>query len=223
MPAADHDVRGRVARQCRPVPVRADRDAVVEHRGGGRVHRPRPRHATGDRADLRAGAVRRARDGAAAGARVDDRGRAAAATQPRDGGDRRSDGRGAAGDRAGLPRRGGRPAAFDLGVRVAERLARSSALAPFVGAPMEPYTGVLDDDGLAGSIRRHSETLYHPVGTCRMGTDDGAVVDPSLRVRGLAGLRVVDASVLPVINRGHTMAPVYMVAEKAADLILAGH
>jgi len=108
------------------------------------------------------------------------------------------------------------------GVRVAERLARSPALAPFVGAPMEPYTGVLDDDGLAESIRRHSETLYHPVGTCRMGTDDGAVVDPSLRVRGLAGLRVVDASVLPVINRGHTMAPVYMVAEKAADLIISG-
>ncbi len=109
------------------------------------------------------------------------------------------------------------------GVRVAERLARSPALAPFVGAPMEPYSGVLDDDGLAESIRRHSETLYHPVGTCRMGTDDDAVVDPSLRVRGLAGLRVVDASVLPTINRGHTMAPVYMVAEKAADLILAGH
>lgn len=108
------------------------------------------------------------------------------------------------------------------GVRVAERLARSPALAPFVGVPMEPYTGVLDDDGLAESIRRHSETLYHPVGTCRMGTDDDAVVDPSLRVRGLAGLRVVDASVLPSINRGHTMAPVYMVAEKAADLILSG-
>ncbi|WP_327005536.1 GMC family oxidoreductase N-terminal domain-containing protein [Dactylosporangium sp. NBC_01737] len=108
------------------------------------------------------------------------------------------------------------------GVRVAERLARSSALAPYVGEPMEPYTGVLDDDGLAESIRQHSETLYHPVGTCRMGTDDSAVVDASLRVRGLAGVRVVDASVLPVINRGHTMAPVYMVAEKAADLIIAG-
>lgn len=108
------------------------------------------------------------------------------------------------------------------GVRVAERLARSSALAPFVGAPMAPYAGVLDDDGLAESIRGNCETLYHPVGTCRMGTGDGAVVDPSLRVRGLAGLRVVDASVLPVINRGHTMAPVYMVAEKAADLIISG-
>lgn len=87
---------------------------------------------------------------------------------------------------------------------------------------MAPYAGVLDDDGLAESIRGNCETLYHPVGTCRMGTGDGAVVDPSLRVRGLAGLRVVDASVLPVINRGHTMAPVYMVAEKAADLITSG-
>lgn len=108
------------------------------------------------------------------------------------------------------------------GVRVAERLVRSPALAPFAGAPMEPYAGVLDDDGLADSIRRHSETLYHPVGTCRMGTGDDAVVDASLRVHGLAGLRVVDASVLPVINRGHTMAPVYMIAEKAADLIISG-
>ncbi|MEV4137070.1 GMC family oxidoreductase N-terminal domain-containing protein [Dactylosporangium sp. NPDC049742] len=105
------------------------------------------------------------------------------------------------------------------GVRVAERLARSAALKPYVGEPMEPYAGVLDDDGVADSIRRHSETLYHPVGTCRMGTGDDAVVDPSLRVRGLTGLRVVDASVMPVINRGHTMAPVYMIAEKAADLI----
>jgi choline dehydrogenase-like flavoprotein len=76
-----------------------------------------------------------------------------------------------------------------------------------------------DDEGLATLIRRHAETLYHPVGTCRMGTDDLAVVDPALKVRGLTGLRVVDASVLPRINRGHTMAPVYMIAEKAAALI----
>ena len=106
---------------------------------------------------------------------------------------------------------------------MAERLTRSPALAPFIGAPMAPYAGVLDDDGLAELIRRSCETLYHPVGTCRMGTGDDAVVDPELRVRGLTGLRVVDASVLPVINRGHTMAPVYMIAEKAADLIIAGH
>jgi choline dehydrogenase len=107
------------------------------------------------------------------------------------------------------------------GVRQAERLVTTEALRPFTGAPMAPYAGPADDAGLAESIRRHAETLYHPVGTCRMGAadDPAAVVDPQLRVRGLAGLRVVDASVLPRINRGHTMAPVYMIAEKAADLI----
>ena len=105
------------------------------------------------------------------------------------------------------------------GVRQAERLAGTEALRPFVAEPMAPYTGPLPDDELAESIRRHSETLYHPVGTCRMGEDAGSVVDPQLNVRGLAGLRVVDGSVLPRINRGHTMAPIYMIAEKAAVLI----
>jgi choline dehydrogenase len=108
------------------------------------------------------------------------------------------------------------------GVRQAERLAATAALKPYAGEPMAPYAGPADDEGLADSIRRNSETLYHPVGTCRMGTpdDETAVVDLQLRVRGLAGLRVVDASVMPRINRGHTMAPVYMIAEKAAELII---
>lgn len=93
-----------VARQRRALPVRPDRDAVVERRRGGRVHRPGPRHPAGDRADLRAGAVRPARDGAAARARADHRRGAAAAAQPRHGRHRRADGRHATGDRAGLPR-----------------------------------------------------------------------------------------------------------------------
>lgn len=70
------------------------------------------------------------------------------------------------------------------------------------------------------SLRRYSHTLYHPVGTARMGTDAASVVDPELRVRGVAGLRVADASVMPTVIRGHTNAPAIVIGEVAADLIL---
>jgi len=108
------------------------------------------------------------------------------------------------------------------GLRVAERLFATEALRPYTGAPMDPYPGVVDDETLAESVRQHAETLYHPVGTCRMGSGDDAVVDCDLTVRGLTGLRVADASVMPRINRGHTMAPTYMIAERAADLMARG-
>ena len=109
------------------------------------------------------------------------------------------------------------------GLRIAERLCDTAALRPYIGAPMAPWPGKVDDATLATYVREHAQTAYHPVGTCRMGSDDGAVVDCELRVRGLDGLRVVDASVMPRIIRGHTHAPTVMIAERAADLIQASN
>ena len=93
------------------------------------------------------------------------------------------------------------------------------ALRRYVGRPMAPWPGPVDDASLARYVREHAQTAYHPAGTCRMGTGDGAVVDSELRVHGLDGLRVVDASVMPRLIRGHTHAPTLMIAERAADLI----
>ncbi|OAR23103.1 choline dehydrogenase [Streptomyces sp. ERV7] len=106
-----------------------------------------------------------------------------------------------------------------VGVRRAEQLLATPALAEHTSGPLAPYPGVVDDEALAAAVRGSAETLYHPVGTCRMGGDEGSVTDPRLRVRGTEGLRVVDASVMPRITRGHTHAPTVALAEKAAELI----
>jgi choline dehydrogenase len=98
-------------------------------------------------------------------------------------------------------------------------IGRSGPLARFLDKPFKPDRHDLDDDALAEEIRENTQTLYHPVGTCAMGTGEHAVVDPTLKVRGVDGLRVVDASIMPVVPRGNTNAPTIMVAEKAADLI----
>ena len=90
--------------------------------------------------------------------------------------------------------------------------------------PEELYTAsVRDDDGLREEIRKRADTVYHPVGTCRMGAgeDPHAVVDPSLKVRGLDGLFVIDASVMPTLIGGNTNAPTTMIAEKAVDILKA--
>ena len=105
------------------------------------------------------------------------------------------------------------------GVRRAERVFGAPALAAFRGAPMDPYPGVTGDDRLERYVRAHLETLYHPAGTCRMGDGPDAVVDARLRVHGVAGLRVADVSVLPALNRGHTLAPAMLIGERAADFL----
>ena len=110
-------------------------------------------------------------------------------------------------------------AALVEGVRIAREIARSGPFGSELGREIFPGDGVTDDDDVAADIRNRVELLYHPVGTCRMGVDELAVVDPELRVRGLEGLRVVDASVMPVIPGGNTNAPTIMVAERAADLV----
>ena len=105
------------------------------------------------------------------------------------------------------------------GIRLARRILAREPLAGQIASEILPGAEAQDDDALLAHIRATSQTLYHPVGTCRMGEDGLAVVDSQLRVRGLAGLRVVDASVMPMLPRGHTNWPTVMVAERAAALI----
>jgi len=109
--------------------------------------------------------------------------------------------------------------ALTEGVRLALRVLDAP---PLRGQLAERPTPGPAEAEIGGFLRANAQTAYHATSTCSMGVDDQAVVDPELRVRGLDGLRVVDASVMPVINRGHPNAPVIMLAEKAADMIRAG-
>lgn len=109
------------------------------------------------------------------------------------------------------------------GFREARRIFDQSTLAPLRGAEIEPGAQYASDAELDGALRRIVNTAYHPTGTCKMGpdTDPMAVVDNRLRVRGVTGLRVVDASVMPAIISGNTSSPTMMIAERAAGMILA--
>jgi choline dehydrogenase len=108
------------------------------------------------------------------------------------------------------------------GVRICRRLADSKAFQPYRGAELHPGAEVTSDAGITDFLRNSVQTLYHPVGTCKMGNDDMAVVDSRLRVHGIERLRVADASIMPRIIAGNTNAPTIMIAEKAADMILHG-
>jgi len=110
-------------------------------------------------------------------------------------------------------------ASMVAGMELAREIAAQEPMRSTVVRELKPGPSVSTRDDLEAALRERVELIYHPVGTCRMGTDEDAVVDPALRVRGLEGLRVVDASVMPVITGGNTNAPTIMIAERAADLI----
>ena len=107
------------------------------------------------------------------------------------------------------------------GVKQTQKILAAPALAKYRYKELYKAEGQ-DDAALMAQIRARADTIYHPVGTCKMGSDPMAVVDPELRVHGVAGLRVVDASVMPTLIGGNTNAPTIMIAERAADLIRAG-
>jgi choline dehydrogenase len=106
------------------------------------------------------------------------------------------------------------------GIDLARRVFAAPAFARYRGTEAAPGAAMQDEAALVRYIRAQSYTVHHPVSTCRMGNDGLAVVDPALRVHGLDGLRIADASVFPSIIGGNTNAAVVMVAEKAADLLL---
>ncbi|WP_271221093.1 GMC family oxidoreductase [Streptosporangium carneum] len=109
------------------------------------------------------------------------------------------------------------------GMRIARRIVEGPALDPYREYELTPGLEVQTDDELLEYVRNHGDTSYHPVGTCRMGSDTGAVVDGRLRVHGVAGLRVIDASVMPAIVSGNTNAASLMIGEKGAALVLEDH
>jgi choline dehydrogenase len=106
------------------------------------------------------------------------------------------------------------------GVEKAREITSAAPLASVLADEWSPGGTVHGRDALRAAVKDTLESLYHPVSSCRMGTDDQAVVDSQLRVRGIDGLRVVDASVMPTLVRGNTNAPTMMIAERAADLML---
>jgi len=106
------------------------------------------------------------------------------------------------------------------GLKMLRKILQAPALRPYVTEEVDPGAKVVSDEALLGYCRARGSTIYHPTSTCRMGNDALAVVDQRLRLRGIQGLRVVDASVMPDLVSGNTNAAVIMIAEKASDMIL---
>jgi choline dehydrogenase len=108
-----------------------------------------------------------------------------------------------------------------VGVKLIRKLFQTTAFDEFRGKEVAPGANIQSDEAIESHIRASCTTLYHPVGSCKMGIDSMAVVDPELRVHGIVGLRVVDASIMPTLTTGNTNAPTIAIGEKAADLIKA--
>ena len=106
------------------------------------------------------------------------------------------------------------------GMRFSRKIASASRLSEVIESEYAPGAHVQSDEELLEAARQSSTTIYHPVGTCKMGRDAMSVVDDRLRVRGVARLRVVDASIMPTLTSGNTNAPTIMIAEKASDMVL---
>jgi choline dehydrogenase len=106
------------------------------------------------------------------------------------------------------------------GTKMAREIFAQAAFDPYRGPELMPGAHVMKDEQIDAWIRKTAETIYHPVGSAKMGTDSESVVDPQLRVYGVEGLRVIDASIMPALVSGNTNAPTIMIAEKAADMIL---
>ena len=105
------------------------------------------------------------------------------------------------------------------GVKIARKIIAASALDDLRGKEFLPGPAVQTDEEIKAYINKYIQTIYHPVGTCKMGNDEMAVVDHELRVHGIDGLRVADASIMPTIINANTNAPTIMIGEKCADLI----
>ena len=110
--------------------------------------------------------------------------------------------------------------AITRGCQMSRKIAMTGPLAVYVESEHLPGDDVVTEAEVLEYVRHNGATSFHPVGTCRMGPDDRAVVDPRLRVRGIEGLRVADASIMPKIVSGNTNAPTIMIGEKAAAMIL---